>query len=69
MSELSWLKYEVILHWVAVGIYIAASVVYTYSVFFKNGNVLTLAARITMVGLIPHTAALVMRWIEQGHGP
>jgi cytochrome c-type biogenesis protein CcsB len=69
MSELSWLKYEVILHWAAVAVYIAASAVYTYSVFFKNGRTLTLAVRITAVGLIPHSVALLLRWIEQGHGP
>lgn len=69
MSELTWLKYEVILHWVAVVFYIVATVLFTYSVFFRNGAFLRRALGASMVGLIPHSIALVVRWIEQGHGP
>ncbi len=69
MSSLNWLKYEVILHWIAVALYIAASVIFTYSLFFKNGKVIRHAFLLTIIGLVPHSAALLVRWIEQGHGP
>ena len=69
MSNLNWLKYEVVLHWIAVAVYIAASVIFTYSLFFKNGKVIRHAFLLTIIGLVPHSVALLVRWIEQGHGP
>lgn len=69
MSEMNLLKVEVTLHWIAVALYIGAAVIYTYSLFFKNGKVLKRATFTTALGLIPHTVALVVRWIEQSHGP
>jgi cytochrome c-type biogenesis protein CcsB len=69
MSELSWLKYEVILHWIAVAFYITSTVLFTYSVFFKNGVFLKRAMIAVGAGLFPHSVALIVRWIEQGHGP
>ncbi len=69
MSELNWLKCEVILHWVAVAFYIAASAMFAYSIFFQNGKALNRALSLTMIGLTPHSTALIARWLEQGHGP
>ncbi len=69
MSEMNWLEIEVSLQWIAVALYIAASSIYTYSLFFKNGNVLKRAEHITIFGLVLHSVALLLRWIEQGHGP
>lgn len=65
----NWLAYEVILHWVGVGFYIAATVIFTYGVFFKKGNSNRYAIFLTIAGIIPHSAALCGRWIVQEHGP
>ncbi len=69
MLNLTWLRYEVILHWIAVGMYIVAAVLYTYGVFFSKGGMFARAEMCLAAGLVPHSAALLMRWIEQGHGP
>jgi cytochrome c-type biogenesis protein CcsB len=69
MSDLEWLKYEVIIHWVAVVCYIVSTFLFAYSLVFKNGSSIKKALALAAIGLIPHSVALLLRWIEQGHGP
>jgi len=69
MSELNWLKYEVILQWVAVACYSVSTIIFTYGNFFKNGKFQRYGNILAVVGLMPHSAALLVRWIEQSHGP
>lgn len=60
---------ETIFHWSAVALYIAGIVGVAYALIFarpgKRGVGLWLAA----AGLVPHTAALVWRYVHVGHGP
>lgn len=61
---------EVTLHWIAVGLYIAATALLANAVVFGHGAARArwgLAA--AAVGLVPHGAAIVVRWIASGHGP
>jgi cytochrome c-type biogenesis protein CcsB len=69
MSELQWLKYEVIVHWAAVACYAVSTFFFAVYVVFNKPNALRNAIRTCAVGLVPHSAALLVRWIEQGHGP
>jgi cytochrome c-type biogenesis protein CcsB len=69
MSELIWLMYEVILHWIGIAFYILSTFFFVQAAFFKNGKSIPRAFWCMGFGLVPHSAALLGRWIIQGHGP
>lgn len=69
MDNLYFLKYEVIFHWIAVGFYILSTVVFAYSVSFKKTDALKYAMFLALIGLMPHSIALGIRWNLAGHGP
>ena len=61
-------KWQIIMLWATVGLYVTATFLYLYSLVFKKdyyriGNICTL------LGLAPHSLSIVLRWIESGHGP
>jgi cytochrome c-type biogenesis protein CcsB len=60
---------ETSLHWGAVALYIAATVVFAYALIFGRPERARWAAGLTAAGLVPHTAALIVRYIQVGHGP
>jgi cytochrome c-type biogenesis protein CcsB len=69
MTDILLLKYEVIFHWIAVGFYILSTVVFAYSVSFKKSDALKYGMFFALIGLIPHSIALGIRWHIAGHGP
>ena len=69
MENHELLKYEVILHWTAVFFYILASFFFIQGVSFNREKSLTLGRRFVMAGLLPHAAALLLRWSYVYHGP
>lgn len=69
MQELNWLKIEAVLHWTSVAVYIVSTVLYAHSAMFKKERSAVRALYCAVVGLVPHSAALIGRWIVQGHGP
>lgn len=60
---------EVVLLWTAVGIYIAAAVLFANAVIFDHSHRTRWAIVLTAAGLVPHAAAIILRWLEVGHGP
>lgn len=61
---------QVILYWAAVSFYVAATVFYVLSIKFERQGSFTNAGRALIItGLFPHTAALLLRWYQTGHGP
>jgi cytochrome c-type biogenesis protein CcsB len=60
---------EVALHWIGVGLYIAATVAMVFSVVFGKPRALRWGLALGAAGLLPHGAAIVLRWIAVGHGP
>jgi cytochrome c-type biogenesis protein CcsB len=60
---------ETILHWVAVGLYILATVLFAHALLWNHPQRARWALGVTALGLLPHAAALMVRWIEVGHGP
>ncbi len=60
---------ETTLHWVAVGVYIAGTVLFAYASLFERRTKLSRALWVSAAGLLPHSAALLTRWIVAGHGP
>ena len=63
------LNFEISMHWTAVGLYISALVFYSYSVFFEKIKQIKWGTYLTLAGLLPHSIAIIMRWISSGHGP
>ncbi len=69
MSALSWLTLEVSLHWMAIISYSVSAAFFAHGLFFERGRSTRWAQVASLVGLVPHGTALIVRWIEQGHGP
>ena len=60
---------EVILHWSAVALYIAGTIGFAYALIFARPEKVRGALCVTAAGLVPHTLALVLRYVRVGHGP
>lgn len=60
---------EAALHWTAVALYIAGMVLFATSSLFDYPAKPRWALWLTVAGLVPHSIALVVRWIAVGHGP
>jgi cytochrome c-type biogenesis protein CcsB len=60
---------ETLLHWGAVALYIGGMVLFTHALLFDHPARVLWAKWVTAAGLLPHSAALISRWIAVGHGP
>lgn len=60
---------EVALLWSAVVLYGAASALLASGVVFDAPARSRWALRVSAIGLAPHAGAIILRWIEVGHGP
>jgi cytochrome c-type biogenesis protein CcsB len=57
------------LHWAGVACYLVAAVAFANAVVFANPRRLRWGRLAAACGLVPHAAALALRWAEVGHGP
>jgi cytochrome c-type biogenesis protein CcsB len=55
--------------WAAVTIYALASVLFVFGVVFRKELLVSAAFWVAVAGLLPHTAAIALRWVQVGHGP
>ena len=60
---------ETSLHWAAVSLYIFGTVLFAYALLFEHPAKVPWALWTTAAGLLPHSAAIVIRWATVGHGP
>lgn len=60
---------EISFHWAAVVFYIGGVIAFAYALIFAHPNNITQANWLTAFGLVPHSTALVLRYIHVGHGP
>lgn len=60
---------ETVLHWSGVLLYIVGTVLFAHAVVFAHPERLAWAKWATLLGLLPHTAALLVRYVYVGHGP
>ncbi|HJV39957.1 MAG TPA: cytochrome c biogenesis protein CcsA, partial [Geothrix sp.] len=60
---------ETLLHWTAVGVYALAAILFAHALLWDHPARVRWARGLAALGLLPHGAALVIRWIETGHGP
>lgn len=64
MAQIEWFMYLA-----ATTLYIVSSVFYIYSLVFKREEKLRYAFASALAGLVFHSVAIALRWIETGHGP
>ena len=60
---------EATLHWAAVALYIGGVIVFACHCLFSRPAKVRWGLAVTLLGLLPHSTALVLRWIAVGHGP
>ncbi len=60
---------ETSLHWTAVAAYIGGTVLFAYASLFEHPTKVRWALWTTVAGLVPHSTALLVRWVAVGHGP
>jgi len=60
---------EIVLMWVALTFYVAATVMFVFGVIFTKDGLTRRAVYVSAAGLVPQIAALGVRWARLGHGP
>ncbi len=69
MNGLDPSRYEILLHWTALAIYMISAILFLLSVVFKKEWILSIAMVATLLALLPHSVALYLRWEAAGHVP
>ena len=60
---------EIVLMWAAVTMYALGAVLYVTGFVFALPRVNLVALLVSVSGLLPHLAAITVRWVRSGHGP
>ncbi len=60
---------ETTLHWAGVAFYIAGVALFAHALIFAHPRRVRWGLWATLAGLLPHAAALVVRYVAVGHGP
>lgn len=63
------LRLEFIGSWLAVALYVGATVLMASGVFFNRQRRLDLGLSLCLAGLVPHGLAISLHWLRSGHGP
>ncbi|MDH5523947.1 MAG: cytochrome c biogenesis protein CcsA [Desulfobulbaceae bacterium] len=69
METTQLLIVEAVCHWVAVSFYLMATAFFTKFLVNSNHKNLTSGWWLSLIGMIPHTLSLGIRWYAVGHGP
>lgn len=60
---------EIVMMWSAVTMYALGAVLYVTGFVFSLPKVNVAALFVSVSGLLPHLAAVAVRWVRSGHGP
>lgn len=60
---------ETSIHWIAVIVYIAATIANAIGLIFRKPRIESASYIVVLFGLLVHGGALALRWIASGHGP
>ncbi len=60
---------EIVLMWVALTLYVVATVLFVTGVTFAKERLTRMAVAASAVGLAPQLIAIAVRWARVGHGP
>lgn len=60
---------EIVLMWAAVTLYALGAVLYVVGAVFGHERLDKAALAASLAGVVPHVAAITIRWVRVGHGP
>ena len=60
---------EIVLMWIALTMYLAGTAMFVIGVVFEREKWTRRAVTVSAIGLVPHAAAIAVRWVRLGHGP
>ena len=60
---------EIVLMWVSLTLYVISTVMFVFGVTFSKPKTTGRAFVAAALGLVPHLAAMGVRWVRLGHGP
>lgn len=60
---------EILFYWLATSFYGLAAIIAITGFVFKKEKLLNMALGLGAAGLLPHAAAILLRWARVGHGP
>lgn len=60
---------EIVLMWAAVTLYALGAVLYAVGAVFGHERLDKAALAASLAGVVPHVAAIAIRWVRVGHGP
>lgn len=63
------LEGQMIFYWTSVTLYAGSFCLYLISLVFKKEKLLSFTTTVVTLGFILHALAIVLRWVESGHGP
>lgn len=63
------MTYEIILMWLSLTAFVAATVMFVIGVIFSKDRMTRRAVYVSAIGLAPQLAAIAVRWVRLGHGP
>ena len=69
MDTAQLLKCETVFHWMAFFSYVFSSVFFIHAVAFETPKAQKIGFWLALIGLVPHSVALGVRWYAVGHGP
>lgn len=58
-----------ILFWSAATLYAASTIAFLSAFAFRNAGAARIGTWLAVAGLVPHAGAILLRWLETGHGP
>ncbi len=60
---------DLYLFFAAFGFYLTGTIVFVAAFIFKKEKLFTGGTWLALLGLLPHSGSILLRWIEVGHGP
>jgi cytochrome c-type biogenesis protein CcsB len=61
------LEIQIILLWASVTFYVVATVLNFISIVFNKPRLMAVTPWLALIGFVPHTAAIILRWVQTGH--
>lgn len=61
--------WEIVFFWIGTTLYGAGAALAIFGIVFRKEKLINFAVWLGAIGLLPHGAAVIIRWIRVGHGP
>lgn len=61
--------YQILAFWIAVGLYVISFILFSMGITFKKDKYPLYGTWLCLFAFLAHTVALIIRWLQVGHGP